>query len=163
MDVGGATGNLLTTVLSRAPGARGILYDLPHVVRDAPALIQSRGLTSRITIEPGSFFERVPVGGDAYMLSHIIHDWSEAQCLAILGHCRYAMNSGSRLLLIEMVLPPGNMPHPGKVLDMMMLVGPGGQERTAEEYGALLAKAGFRLTRVVPTESAVSIVEAVPA
>ena len=163
VDVGGATGNLLTTVLSRAPGARGILYDLPHVVRDAPALIQSRGLTSRITIEPGSFFERVPVGGDAYMLSHIIHDWSEAQCLAILGHCRYAMNSGSRLLLIEMVLPPGNMPHPGKVLDMMMLVGPGGQERTAEEYGALLAKAGFRLTRVVPTESAVSIVEAVPA
>ena len=163
VDVGGATGNLLTTVLGRAPGARGILYDLPHVVRDAPALIQSRGLTNRITIEPGSFFERVPAGGDAYMLSHIIHDWSEAQCLTILGHCRRAMNSGSRLLLIEMVLPPGNTPHPGKVLDMMMLVGPGGQERTAEEYGVLLAKAGFRLTRVVPTESAVSVVEAVPA
>jgi alkyl hydroperoxide reductase subunit AhpC/SAM-dependent methyltransferase len=163
VDAGGATGNLLTTVLSRAPGARGILYDLPHVVRDARPLIQSRGLTDRVTIEAGSFFERVPVGGDAYLLSHIIHDWSEAQCLTILSNCRRAMNPGGRLLLIEMVLPPGNAPHPGKVLDMMMLVGPGGEERTEQEYGKLLAKAGFRLTRIVPTESAVSVIEAVPA
>jgi len=163
VDVGGATGNLLTTVLGRAPGARGILYDLPHVVRGAPALIQSRGLTDRVTIEGGSFFERVPAGGDAYLLSHVIHDWSEAQCLTILGHCRRAMNPGGRLLLIEMVLPPGNTPHPGKVLDMMMLVGPGGRERTEQEYATLLAQAEFRLTRVVPTECAVSIVEAVAA
>lgn len=163
VDVGGATGNLLTTVLGRAPGARGILYDLPHVVRDAPALIQARGLADRITIEPGSFFERVPAGGDAYLLSHVIHDWSEEQCLTILRNCRRAMHPGGRLLLIEMVLPPGNTPHPGKVLDMMMLVGPGGQERTEQEYAALLGKAGFRLARVVPTESAVSVVEAVPA
>jgi alkyl hydroperoxide reductase subunit AhpC/2-polyprenyl-3-methyl-5-hydroxy-6-metoxy-1,4-benzoquinol methylase len=162
VDVGGATGHLLSTVLSRAPGARGILYDLPHVVRDAPALIQSRGLKDRVTIEAGSFFERVPAGGDAYLLSHIIHDWSEAQCLTILTNCRRAMNPGSRLLLIEMVLPTGNTPHPGKVLDMMMLVGPGGQERTEQEYGKLLAQAGFRLTRLVPTESAVSVVEAEP-
>jgi alkyl hydroperoxide reductase subunit AhpC/2-polyprenyl-3-methyl-5-hydroxy-6-metoxy-1,4-benzoquinol methylase len=163
VDVGGATGHLLTGVLSRAPGARGILYDLPHVVRDAPALIGSRGLMDRVTIEPGSFFEGVPCGGDAYLLSHVIHDWSEEQCLTILGHCRRAMNPGGRLLLIEMVLPHGNTPHPGKVLDMMMLVGPGGRERTEEEYAKLLAKAGFRLTRIVPTESAASIIEAVPA
>src|SRR5438093_1828204 len=163
VDVGGATGNLLTTVLGRAPGARGILYDLPHVGRGAPALIQSRGLTDRVTIEGGSFFERVPAGGDAYLLSHVIHDWSEAQCLTILGHCRRAMNPGGRLLLIEMVLPPGNTPHPGKVLDMMMLVGPGGRERTEQEYATLLAQAEFPLTRVVPTECAVSIVEAVAA
>ena len=83
--------------------AHGILFDLPHVVRDAPALIQSRGLAERVTIEAGSFFERVPSGGDAYLLSHIIHDWSEEQCLAILDHCRRAMNSGSRLLVMEMV------------------------------------------------------------
>ena len=163
VDVGGATGHLLTTVLGHAPAARGILYDLPHVVRDAPALIQSRGLTDRVSLEGGSFFERVPAGGDAYLLSHVIHDWSEAQCLTILGHCRRAMNPGGRLLLIEMVLPPGNTPHPGKLLDMVMLVGPGGQERTAQEYEKLLGKAGFRLTRIVPTESAVSIIEAVPA
>jgi hypothetical protein len=142
------------------PGARGILYDLPHVVRDAPALIQSHGLTERVTIEAGSFFENVPAGGDAYLLSHVIHDWSEPLCLKILGNVRRAMNTDGRLLLIEMVLPPGNAPHPGKVLDMVMLVGPGGRERTEHEYGKLLEKAGFRLTRVVPTESAASIIEA---
>jgi hypothetical protein len=160
VDVGGATGDLLTTVLGRNPGARGILYDLPHVVRDAPALIHARGLTDRVRIEPGSFFEKVPSGGDAYLLSHIIHDWSEEQCLTILGNCRRVMSAGGRLLIIEMVLPSGDTPHPGKMLDMMMLVGPGGQERTEEEYRALLAKAGLRLTRVVPTASPVSVVEA---
>jgi hypothetical protein len=159
VDVGGATGNLLTAILARYPGSRGILYDLPHVVRDAPTLIQARGVADRVTIEAGSFFDRVP-GGDAYLLSHIIHDWSEDQCLTILGHCRRAMKSASRLLIIEMVLPSGDTPHPGKMLDMMMLVGPGGQERTEAEYRTLLDKAGLRLTRVVPTASAVSIVEA---
>jgi hypothetical protein len=140
---------------------RGVLYDLAHVVRDAPALLQTRGVSDRITIESGSFFDHVPGGGDAYLLSHIIHDWSEDQCLAILGHCRRAMKPASRLLIIEMVLPVGNTPHPGKLLDMMMLVGPGGQERTEQEYGKLLEKARLRLTRVVPTESPVSVVEAV--
>jgi hypothetical protein len=159
VDVGGASGNLLTTILASYPGPRGILYDLPHVVRDAPTLIQSRGLADRIAIEAGSFFERVPPGGDAYVLSHIIHDWSEEQCLTILGNCRRAMKPTSRLLIVEMVLPDGNVPHPGKVLDMMMLVGPGGRERTEPEYGALLGKAGFRVTRIVPTTTAVSIVE----
>ena len=133
------------------------------MVRDAVPQIQARGLTGRITIEAGSFFDAVPAGGDAYMLSHIIHDWSEAQCLTILGNVRRAMNPGGRVLLIEMVLPPGDAPHPGKMLDMMMLVGPGGQERTAAEYGELLAKAGLRMTRVVPTASEVSVVEAVQA
>jgi hypothetical protein len=162
VDVGGATGHLLTTILAAYPNTRGILFDLPHVVRDAPALIESRGLTDRVTIQSGSFFETVPAGGDAYLLSHIIHDWSEEQCLTILGHCRRAMHRDARLLLIEMVLPEGDAPHPGKMLDLMMLVGPGGQERTAPEYEALLGKAGFRLGRVVPTASPVSVVEAVP-
>lgn len=161
IDVGGATGNLLTTILGRYPTPRGVLFDLPHVVADAPELISERGLVSRIKIESGSFFENVPSGGDVYLLSHIIHDWSEAQCLAILGNCRRAMQSNSRLLLIEMVLPTGNAPHLGKMLDIIMLAIPGGQERTEPEYRALLDKAGFRLKQVVPTESAVSVVEAV--
>jgi hypothetical protein len=163
VDVGGATGHLLTTILAAHPTASGILFDLPHVVRDAPALIEARGLSDRIVIESGSFFDGIPTGGDAYLLSHIIHDWSEEQCLTILRHCRQAMHPSSRLLIIEMVLPPGNTPHPGKMLDMMMLVGPGGRERTAEEYGTLLGKAGLRLSQIVATESPVSIVEAVMA
>lgn len=160
LDVGGATGNLLTAILSHHHGPRGILFDLPHVVPDAPALIKARGLTDRVTIESGSFFESVPAANGAYLLSHIIHDWSEAQCLTILGNCRRAMKPNSRLLVIEMVLPTGNTPHPGKMLDIAMLAIAGGQERTEPEYRQLLEKAGFRLTRVVPTKSAVSVVEA---
>lgn len=160
VDVGGASGHLLATILDRHRAPRGILFDLPHVVRDAPALLEARGVADRVTVQPGSFFESVPPGGDAYLLSHIIHDWSEPQCLTILGNCRRAMSPAGRLLIIEMVLPEGDTPHPGKMLDLMMLVGPGGQERTEKEYRALLDKGGFRLTRLVPTSSPVSIVEA---
>jgi hypothetical protein len=162
VDVGGANGNVLAAILNRHPGPRGILFDLPHVVRDAPALFQARGVADRVSIEPGSFFDGVPKGGDAYVLSHIIHDWSEGQCLTILGNCRRAMRAEGRLLIIEMVLPPGDAPHPGKILDMTMLVMPGGLERTDGEYADLLARAGFRMTRVVPTGTAVDVIEAVP-
>ena len=163
VDVGGATGNMLAAVLSRHAGPRGILFDRPHVVKDAPALLDAKGVSDRVTIEPGDFFESVPAGADAYILSHIIHDWNEDQCLTILGHVRKAMNPAGRLLIVEMVLPSGDAPHPGKMLDMTMLVQLGGQERTEAEYASLLGKAGFRLTRVVPTNSAASIVEAVVA
>jgi hypothetical protein len=162
VDVGGATGNMLAHILQRHRGPRGVLFDLPHVVTDAPAFLAARGVAERVSIEPGSFFERVPAGHDAYILSHIIHDWDPEQCRTILGHCRRAIDPNGRLLIVEMVLPEGDAPHPGKMLDMMMLVGPGGQERTPSEYAELLGKAGFRLTQVVPTASAVSVVEAVP-
>lgn len=162
VDVGGATGNMLGHILSRHPQPRGILFDRPHVVTEAPALLQGMGVSDRVTIEPGNFFERVPGGGDAYILSHIIHDWTEAQCQTILGHCRTAMKPGARLLIVEFVLPEGNTPHFGKLADMVMLTAPGGEERTAGEYATLLDAAGFRMTRVVPTASDVSIVEAEP-
>jgi hypothetical protein len=161
VDVGGASGNMLVAILSRYPGPRGVLFDLPHVVRDAPEFFRARGVGDRIRVEGGSFFELVPAGGDAYVLSHVIHDWSEEQCLTILGHCRKAMKPDAKLLIIEMVLPTGDEMHPGKLLDLTMLVLPGGQERTEAEYAALLDKAGFRLTRVVPTQSAANVVEAV--
>ena len=163
VDVGGATGNMLAAILSEHASPRGVLYDRPHVVRDAPALLKARGVDKRVTIEPGDFFERVPEGGDAYLLSHIIHDWSESQCLTILGHCRKVMKPDGRLLIVETVLPPGDTSHQGKMQDMVMLIVPGGEERTEAEYVTLLGKAGFRLNRVVPTESVVSVVEATPA
>ncbi len=161
VDVGGATGNMLAAILNRYPEPHGLLFDLPHVVVDAPALLKQHGVEQRVSIEAGDFFKTVPAGGDVYLLSHIIHDWSEAQCLSILDNCRTAMQPNSRLLIVEMVLPTGDTPHPGKMLDMVMLLVAGGQERTEAEYAALLAKAGFRMVRVVPTESAVSVVEAV--
>jgi hypothetical protein len=162
VDVGGATGNLLAAILGRYPGPRGLLFDMPHVVRDAPALIQARGLADRIRIEAGSFFDRIPGGGDVYLLSHILHDWSESQSLAILANCRWAMRSDSRLLIIEMVLPSENIPLRGVRADIGLLTLNGGQERTEKEFSELLSKARFRLARIVPTETAMSVVEAFP-
>ena len=160
VDVGGATGNMLGHILKRHPQPRGILFDRPHVVTEAPALLRAHGVESRVSIEHGNFFDTVPAGGDAYILSHIILDWNEEQCSTILGNCRKAMKPGAKLLIVEFVLPEGDTPHFGKVLDMVMLTVPGGEERTAPEYGALLAAAGLRMRRVVPTASDVSIVEA---
>jgi SAM-dependent methyltransferase len=163
VDIGGGTGNLLGTVIARHAGPRGVLFDRPHVVRDAPAILKTHGVEERITIEIGNFFQTVPAGSDAYLLSHIIHDWNEEQSLIILGHCRKAMKPDGRLLIVENVLPAGDAPHPGKLLDIAMLVLLGGQERTETEYAMLLDRADFRLARVVSTESAVSVLEAVPA
>ena len=159
-DVGGATGNMITMILAKNPEMKGLIYDLPHNEADAAALVGSRGMSERVKFEAGNFFESVPAGYDAYLMSHIIHDWSEDQCLTILTNCRRAMGPKSRLLIVEFVLPEGNVFHPGKMTDMIMLTIPGGEERTERQYRALLAKAGFRLERVVATESAASVVEA---
>jgi hypothetical protein len=161
VDVGGASGNMLAAILARYPELRGLLFDRPHVVVDADKLLKANGIAGRATIEAGDFFQSVPSGGDAYILSHILHDWNDDQCLTILRHCRKAMKPDGRLLIVEMVLPPGDAPHPGKILDMVMLVLIGGQERTETEYASLLHKAGFRLSRVVATQSPVSVIEAV--
>lgn len=161
VDVGGATGNMLSAILTQHPTPRGILFDMAHVVADAPPLLEAKGVADRVTIESGSFFDRVTEGGDAYILSHIIHDWNEDQCLTILGNVRRAMKPDGKILIVEFVLPEDDTPHLGKLADMIMLVIPGGQERTPAEYDELLSKAGLKMTRVVPTESPVSIVEAV--
>jgi hypothetical protein len=163
VDVGGASGNMLGHVLSRHPNVRGVLYDLPHVVADAPPLLQAHGVADRVDIQSGSFFDSVPAGHDAYLLSHIIHDWDDGENGTILKNVREAMKPDGKLLIVEMVLPESDEPHMGKMLDMMMLLVPGGEERTPSEYEALLAPNGFRMTRVVPTSSAVSVVEAVRA
>jgi hypothetical protein len=160
VDVGGATGNMLTTILAKYPEATGLIYDLPHNEANAAELVKSRGMAEKAKFEAGNFFESVPAGFDAYLMSHIIHDWDEEECLTILGNCRKAMGPKGKLLIVEMVLPDGNVFHPGKMTDMIMLSVPGGQERTTTEYRELLAKAGFRLEGVVGTNSAASVVEA---
>ena len=162
VDVGGGTGNLLAAILRRHPDLRGVLADRPHVVREATAVLGPSGVEDRVTLEAIDFFETVPRAGDVYVLSHVIHDWDEARCLAILQRCRAAMTPSSRLLIIETVLMAGDAFHSGALLDLAMLVMPGGRERTEEEYGALLEAAGFRMVRVVPTASSVSVIEAAP-
>jgi hypothetical protein len=162
VDVGGGLGTMLVTLLQRHPHLTGVLFDAPTVVEQAKETIAAAGVEGRCERVGGDFFGSVPAGGDAYVLSHIIHDWPVDACHTILRHCREAMNPGGRLLIVEMVLPDGAEPHPGKMLDVIMLAVPGGRERTADEYRELLAPAGFRVARVVPTDSPVSVVEAVP-
>lgn len=161
VDVGGGTGNLIINILRRHPHLKGTIYDLAHVADAARKRLAQEGLAQRCSVESGSFFERVPAGADAYTLSHIIHDWDEASCLKILRNCREAMAPQGRILIIEMVIPGPNEPHPGKLLDVIMLAIPGGRERTPAEYEALLAKADLRLACIVPTPSPVSVIEAV--
>jgi hypothetical protein len=117
-------------------------------------------LSGRCQTAAGDFFEAVPAG-DGYIMKHIIHDWDDARAVTILKNIRAAMTKpGGRLILLETVLQPGNQPDFGKFIDLEMLLMPGGRERTAGEFSALLARGGFALSRVVPTESPLSVVEA---
>jgi hypothetical protein len=163
VDVGGGTGTLITSVLDRYPEARGILFDLPEVAESARAAPAVAALDGRCQVVGGDFFGSVPAGGDAYVLSWILHDWDDERALAILRKCRAAIADGGRMVIVETILPPGDEPHFGKVLDVAMLVVTGGRERTEAEYGELFDAAGFRLTRVLPTASPMSIVEALTA
>jgi hypothetical protein len=154
IDVGGGHGYLLKTILATAPGARGTVYDLPGVVNGAAP-------RDRIEFLEGDFFKGVPAGGDCYVLKHIIHDWSDAQCATILSNIARAMAANGRLFVIEAVMPESPEAHPAKFMDVNMLaMTEGGCERTEKEYAALLRKAGLKLVRVHATPSPVSVVEA---
>jgi hypothetical protein len=159
-DLGGGNGSVLRGVLAKHPSLCGILFDLPGVVASAAEKLQAAGLAERCSCQGGSFFETAPSGADAYFLRHILHDWTDEQCLTILRNIHRASPPHAKLLVVESVIAPGNEPAFAKLLDLTMLVIPGGRERTEAEYRDLLAQAGFRLERVVPTRSEVSILEA---
>lgn len=163
VDVAGGHGFLLGSILAKYPKMRGVLFDLPHVVGGARSKLAAMGVVDRVQTMSGDFFQSVPAG-DAYIMKNIIHDWDDEKSIAILRSCARAMTSNNgKVLLVEMVIPPGNTPHPGKWLDLAMLVMPGGKERTKAEYAALFQRAGLKLKRVVPTLGPYSVVEAVKA
>jgi hypothetical protein len=160
VDIAGGHGYLLAQVLKASPGLKGILFDVPAVIQGAGALLEKEGVAARVEAVAGDFFAAVPRGAAAYMMKHIIHDWDDERAVKILSRIREAMPDSGKVLVIETVVPAGNEPHYSKVLDLEMLVSPGGVERTADEYRELLAAAGLRLTRIIPTASPYSIVEA---
>lgn len=162
MDVAGGRGHLLAAILKEYPAVKGIVYDLPHVVESARQHATETGLPADCRFQAGSFFESIPAGADAYMMKFILHDWNDAECGTILGRCREAMGGKATLLVIEHVIQPDE-PSLGKLLDIEMLVVPGGRERTEDEYRALFAASGLRLNRVVRTSGPLSIMEVVPA
>jgi len=157
--MGGGNGSFISAILQANPGMTGIVFDLPHVVEGARKPIADAGLAKRCEIVGGDFFRSVSGGGDAYVLRWIIHDWDHDRALTILRNCRDAMNRTARLLLVETVIPASDEPHPGKLVDFVMLTALGCQERTAEEYAQLLDEASFRLNRIVPTASPMSVIE----
>jgi hypothetical protein len=162
VDIAGGHGFLLKTILKATPGLHGVLFDLPQVVEgSAPIIAEVR---DRCEVVGGSFFEAIPVSADAYCLKHIIHDWDDERSMQIMKNIHRAAPPEARLLIIEMVIPDGNAPFFGKLLDLEMLVmTQGGKERTEAEYRKLLGDAGWRLNRIVETQSATSVIEAIRA
>jgi hypothetical protein len=155
-DIGGGRGHVLEAALAAAPQARGILFDLPQVVAAvAPS--------TRIERRGGDFFRDPLPEADAYILGNVLHDWADEQAVAILRAVRRAAHERTELLVLELILPDGAQPHPAKVLDIVMLCVTGGRERTQGEYTSLLAAGGFRLDRVVPTASPLSVIVGKPA
>ena len=166
VDIGGGHGALVAALLQRHPRLRGVVLERADVVEGARRALADAGLAARSACVAGDFFEHVPAGADAYLLSRVIHDWSDADAVAILRTCRRAMSDSARLLLVEAELPERAADHPAAIrMDLHMLALLGGRERTRAEYAALLAEADLRLTTVVAADpvSGVHVFEAHPA
>ena len=161
VDVGGGRGLMLAAILHAHPHMQGTLFDQPGVVAQAQPILEARGVAGRCNIVGGSFFDSVPEGGDAYLMRVVIHDWEDAEAIAILKTCRRAMRQTAKLLLIERIVAPPNEVPATKFVDLNMLVLPGGRERTREEFSDLFAKSGFELTRTAPAGMH-NVIEALP-
>ncbi|UCE65840.1 MAG: methyltransferase [Candidatus Zixiibacteriota bacterium] len=160
-DVGGGTGLLTVEILTANPSMEGIILDLPSVIKETKEIIRARGIESRCQAMECDFFNHMPSGSDTYLLSNILHDWPDDKCHRILTNCYKAMKADSKLLVMEMIIPPGNEPSVAKLLDLEMLVTTGGRERTEAEYKEIFELAGFKLTRLIPTEENVCIIEGI--
>lgn len=161
VDIAGGHGRLLTEILEANPSVRGLLFDLPHVIAGAKDKVGGTSVASRVDFATGDFFVSVPTEADAYIMKNIIHDWDDEHALQILSNIRKVMQESGRVLLVEAVISEGSQQDLGKLLDIEMLVSPGGKQRTADEYKELFDGAGLRLTRIVPTKSPYSVIEAV--
>jgi ubiquinone/menaquinone biosynthesis C-methylase UbiE len=162
VDVGGGQGAMLAAILAANPAARGILFDRQNVIEGAHARLVGAGVSNRCSIVSGNFFEMIPGGADTYLLSQIIHDWTDEPAITILRNCRRAMGTGGKLFLIERLMDRLRPEPTTALLDLTMLAVLGGQERTLEEYCVLFLHANFRLSRIIPTGSPFSIIEAMP-
>ena len=163
VDVGGGQGALLAEILAQCPQPTGIVFDQPHVIAGAPAVLAAAGVQARCRVVGGSFFESVPSGGDTYILQHVLHNWDDERCEAILRNCRAAMNAGGALLVVENIVPDAADPTEHlAMLDLHMMVMLGGRERTRGEYESLLRLAGFDLARSVSTRAGTEILVATP-
>jgi hypothetical protein len=163
VEVGGGYGSLIKAILMANPTVRGVLFDRPQIVQGAGASFSCPELDGRCQAIGGNFFDSVPEGGDAYILKNVIHDWDDNHSVAILRNCRRAMVEKGKVLLVEMVMPQTGGASFQSLMDLNMLVISKGRERTESEYGQLLDAAGLKITKIVPTLSPYSLIEAVRA
>lgn len=165
VDVGGGHGRLISLILTAHPTMRGILFDMPHALEGGQKTIAEAGLSDRCEIVSGDFFRSVPAGGDAYILSRVIHDWADEKAVAILKVVRGALPAKGRLLLFETMIRAGNRLSYPLLSDLNMVIRTGGCERSEAEYRALYKAAGFKLTRAIetPSPTGMTIIEGKPA
>jgi hypothetical protein len=160
VDIGGADGTVLAHILAATPTASGLAFDLPHVVADAEHRLAAYGLGDRLTLAAGDFFTAVPEGADTYLLSMILHDWSDAEAARLLANIKAAAPAGARLVAFELVVPDGAEPHMAKMIDLAMLGMLTGRERTEAEFRTLLEQAGFKFEGVTATPTPISVIKA---
>ena len=163
VDVGGDHAALAQGIAAVAPDAQITVFDLPHVIEGTDHRLAETTGGDRITTRTGSFFDGVPGAFDLCVMKHIIHDWDDARASTILTNCRNALEGDGRVVVCEMVVSDGPAGLPALVMDIEMLLGPGGRERTREEFAALFETAGLRLERVIATRTAIRLLEARPA
>jgi hypothetical protein len=159
IDIGGGYGNLLTGLLSSHTTLKGIIADLPHVAAEAHTLIESRGLSERCRAVDCDFFHEVPGGGDTYILCNILHDWDDEKAGIILTNCSKAMKSGSKLLVLEMLLPAESRPSFSQLMDIEVMIMGNGRERNKEEFRKLFEKTGFSLQTTIPLDGETFLLE----
>jgi hypothetical protein len=162
VDVGGSHGNLMMRLLEGHPEARGIVFDLPETAEQAKGVIATAGMTDRIEVVGGSFFEKVPEGGDLYLLKHILHDWNDDESAAILSNVRAAMRPGSRLAILERIVPDEYRPDNAYSYDMVMMICSSGRERRIADFETMFEACDLKIDRVTDNPGGVSVIEAVP-
>jgi SAM-dependent methyltransferase len=162
VDVGGGGGELLAAVLRQHPAVHGVLLDAPRVLEQARRTLEAAGVADRCDVIAGDALESVPPG-DAYVLKSVVHGLADEAAARVLANCRRAMHGDGKLVLVEFVLPPRNVPSPARLMDLLMLVGCYGRERTREELASLLDAADFRLAGITPTKHGYSLIEGRPA
>ncbi len=162
MDVAGGHGFVICEILRRYPEMKGIIFDIAPVIEGAKCRVCDLKLDHRCEAIAGDFFTEIPAGADAYYFQHIIHDWNDEKALTILRNTHKALEGvpNGRIIVVDCVLPENSDPHFGKLLDLEMLLMPGGRERTEQEFHALFSQAGFQITKILPTNGVESVTEA---
>lgn len=162
VDIGGGLGGMMAAILAVNPALKGVVFDAPSVVEKSKGFLAAKGLSDRCETVGGDFFKAVPAGGDVYSMRWILHDWEDSKSLLILENIRKVLPANGKVLLAEAIVPESGEPHFSKFFDLIMMTMTGGRERTENEWRTLLGKAGFHVERIIPTESFLSIIEAVP-